>query len=155
MHPNGTPGTEISINEYGYYEVCQSSSMTVMAGLLKHTVPCVGYVIQENGLPGKLDVSVLIEKGVPAGPLYGKLKAGESILLENGDVIKPEDCIGPSKRGRKIMILGDTYNSEGMIKIGMSVDVLVHEATNENADQEKSIEHGHSSAGKLFFNTFC
>lgn len=147
-HPNETKGKQILINEDGYYDVCKDDSLHVTAAILKHTIPCIGYVIQEDDLPGRLDISILKAKKVPAGPLYGKIKNGESIQLDSGEIITPEDCVGPKRKGRKIIILGDTYNSDYIVAIGDRPDVLVHEATNEVADEEKAVEHGHSSSGK-------
>lgn len=146
-HPNELEGTTISMNEKGYYDVCYKDNFHVYAGPLKHSVPCIGYIIQEDNLPGKLDISILRAKGVPSGPLYGKIKNGESICLASGEVISPQDCVGPERPGRKIVILGDTYCSDGVLDLARDADVLVHESTNENDDQEKSIIHGHSTAG--------
>jgi len=53
--------------------------------------------------------------------------------------------IGPSRPGRKVVILGDTCDSTTMIPISEGADVLVHEATNESAHEQKSIENGHST----------
>lgn len=148
-HPNEVEGTKIFKNKKGFYDVCSRENFRVYAGPLKHSIPCIGYVIQENNLPGKLDVAILKSKGVPSGPLYGKIKSGQSIRLDNGEVISPEDCVGPERPGRKIVILGDTYCSDGVLDLAQNADVLVHESTNENEDEEKSIQHGHSTAGKI------
>ena len=147
MHPNETMGKEINFESKGCFNVCNAHSFTVTAVPLKHSIPCVGYVLTEKDLPGKLDVYFLKSKGIPSGPLFGKLKSGESVTLPNGETIFPEDCLGPSKKGRKIVILGDTCNSDKMVEFGYDPDILVHEATNENADEMKSVEHGHSTAG--------
>ncbi len=56
--------------------------------------------------------------------------------------------IGPSRPGRKVVILGDTCDSKSMILFSLEADVLVHEATNENAHEEKSKENGHSTPSK-------
>ncbi|XP_002157795.2 zinc phosphodiesterase ELAC protein 1 isoform X1 [Hydra vulgaris] len=147
LHPNETKGKEIQFEYDGYFDVCQTTFLTVIAVPLKHSIPCIGYVLKEKDLPGKLNTLFLNSKGVPAGPLFGKLKMGEPVTLANGDIILPEQCLGPAKKGRKIVILGDTCNSDEIIPFAIDADILVHEATNENADEKKSVEHGHSTAG--------
>ena len=149
-HPSEIEGKQIKQSENGTFHVCYSDRLTVRAALLDHTVPCVGYVIEEEELAGKLDISVLKKRGVPPGPLYGQIKQGKPITLPSGEVICPEECIGPSRPGRKVVVLGDTRDSSQISDIGHGCDVLVHEATNENADREKAIEHGHSTSGKSF-----
>ena len=49
------------------------------------------------------------------------------------------------------MILGDTCDSSEMIPIGQGADVVVHEATNENAHETKCRENGHSTPSKYVF----
>jgi ribonuclease Z len=86
--------------------------------------------------------------------LMGDLKNGKEINLPDGSVIKPSDVVGPPKLGRKLVILGDTSNSESLVQESQNCDVVVHEATNAKvADEEKSeedverdaISHGHST----------
>ncbi len=60
-------------------------------------------IIKENY---KLDR--LKELDIPAGPLYGKLKQGETVQLEDGQIINGKDFVGPDKKGRIVTILGDT-----------------------------------------------
>ena len=42
-------------------------------------------------------------------------------------------------------ILGDTSDCSQLYHLGHNADVLLHEATNENKDMEKSIQNGHST----------
>jgi ribonuclease Z len=129
------------------WNVLDSDSVTVSAALLKHRIICFGYVIQEAEQPGKLNAALLKSKGIPPGPLYAKIKSGESIYTEDGSQITPEDVLGPPCPGRKVVVLGDTCDSQQITDLAMNADVLVHEATNENGHQEKCIENGHSTPG--------
>lgn len=52
----------------------------------------------EHDHKGELQVDRLKELGIPAGPLYGKLKQGETIQLEDGRTINGKDFVGPDKR---------------------------------------------------------
>ena len=36
------------------------------------------------------------------GPLFGKIKKGEVITLDDGRVLNPADFIGPQQPGRKV-----------------------------------------------------
>lgn len=54
------------------------------------------------------------------------LQAGESVTLTDGTVLQ-----GPQPRnGRKLVILGDTFDPSPMIPIAQDADLLIHEATN-------------------------
>ena len=75
---------------------------TVVAGAIFHRIPSFGYVIQEPDLPGALDVGKVTQAGLKPGPQYGILKQGMPVTLQDGRVIKPEDVLGPSIKGRKV-----------------------------------------------------
>lgn len=143
-HPQELPGRDICA-ENGVWEVSEDDSVSVQAGRVKHRVPTFGYVITESTRPGKLNVEKLKELGVKPGPLYAVIKGGKEITSPKGHIIFPTDVIGPPINGRKITILGDTYNSDQMLDLVRNSDVLVHEATLEDAMKEKAIENGHST----------
>lgn len=54
---------------------------------LNHGIDSFGYRVVEHDHKGELQVDRLKELGIPAGPLYGKLKQGETIQLEDGRTI--------------------------------------------------------------------
>ena len=79
----------------------------MFAAALKHRVTCFGYVTQEQQLPGKLDPDLLKLRGIFPGPLYGKIKNGETVTAPDGSLVMPADVLGPPRPGRKVVILGD------------------------------------------------
>lgn len=145
LHPQEILGNDIKPNNQGFWDVCQEGSFKVQAATLIHRIACFGYVIVEDSLPGKLCVEKLKALGVPPGPLYAKLKKGESIVTAEGVTVDPVAVVSPPRPGRKIVILGDTCDSSKIVPLAMNADVVVHEATNENCDEQKCRDNGHST----------
>ena len=83
--------------------------------------------------------------GLPPGPLYGQLKSGQDITLDDGQIIRALEAVGKPIPGRIISILGDTSPCEASIKLSMEADVLIHEATFTHDLLEKAKEFGHST----------
>ncbi len=50
-----------------------------------HEATAVGYALVELPRPGRFDVEKATALGVPAGPLFGALQAGEKVTLPDGD----------------------------------------------------------------------
>ncbi|KIL39529.1 ribonuclease Z [Gordoniibacillus kamchatkensis] len=138
------PITVVELEEEGV--VCDDESFTVTAARLEHRVECFGYRIVERDLPGKLLTDKLQAYGIPKGPLYGKLKEGGSVQLENGTIVHGRDVIGTPVRGRTVVILGDTKYCEGALRLAHGADVLVHEATFAQNRQELALAYDHSTS---------
>ena len=114
--------------------VFQDDTASVSAAPILHSVPCVGYVISEAPVPGKMDPKKYIpdikRTKVPMS-VMSCLQQGENVELPDGTVL-----YGPPRRpGRKIVILGDTYDPSPIANIAASPDVLIHEATNAHLPQ--------------------
>src|SRR3989454_549220 len=110
-----------------------------------HTVPCVSYVLEEKPRPGRFSVDRAEALGVPSGPLYSRLQEGEPVTI-GGRTIRPEDVLGPPRRGRKIVYTGDTMPHEALVEMAPRADVLIHDATSDAALEEKANRYGHSSS---------
>ena len=58
--------------------------------------------------------------------VMSRLQSGESVELSDGTVLYGP----PRKPGRKLVILGDTYDPSAIAGLAQDADVLIHEATN-------------------------
>jgi len=68
-----------------------------------HTV--VSYVCHTPTVPGKFNVQKALQLGVPKGPLFGALRRGETVTLDNGTVVRPSDCIEPDVPGAILIVV--------------------------------------------------
>jgi ribonuclease Z len=128
-------GDEIEFEDY-----------SIHALKVKHNVPAFSYRLLEHQRPGKFNKPNALEIGVPEGPLFSKLQCGQSIILANGKKITPNMVLGPSRKGRMIVISGDTKPCEELIAFSKDADVLVHEATFDSELEEVAKEYGHTTA---------
>ena len=96
-------------------------------------------------LKGTLDAEALKAAGVPFGPLFGQIKNGQDVVLEDGTKIIAKDFISAPKKGKVITILGDTRKTNASVRLGLGADVLVHESTYGKGDEKIAKSHGHST----------
>jgi len=94
---------------------------------------------------GTLDAERLKAAGVPFGPLFGKIKNGQDVVLEDGTEIKAADYISAPRPGKIITILGDTRKANASVRLAVNADVLVHESTYGKGDEKIARNHGHST----------
>jgi ribonuclease Z len=132
----------IEINDGLIYE---DALFKVEALHVEHRIECFGFRIVEANRPGKLEVEKLQALNVTSGPLYGKLKRGETVILPDGTSLNGRDFIGPEIKGRKLAIIGDTRRCDAAIKLSQQVDVVVHEATFALLEQDLAEQYYHST----------
>lgn len=135
----------ISIVEIAEGIILEDEDMTIEAAKLDHRIDSYGYRLMERERPGVLNAGWLAEMGIPPGPLYGQLKAGKDVSLEDGRMIRSADAVGEPLPGRIITILGDTRPCENAVYLGKGADVLVHEATFAHDLADKAHEYGHAT----------
>ncbi|KQL53615.1 ribonuclease Z [Heyndrickxia shackletonii] len=128
--------------------IFEDDQFIVEAAKLDHAVESFGYRIIEKDKPGTLNAKKLQEEGVPPGPIYAKLKKGESVELENNKIIHGGDYLGPTIKGRIITILGDTRTCENAVKLASNADILVHESTFSADSEEMAYEYFHSTTSQ-------
>lgn len=117
-----------------------------------HGVPSVGFVFTEEDRPGRFDVDKARALGVTDGRKYGALQRGESVYDDvfrpGADVavlVHPHDVIGPKRRGRKIVVTGDTRPSHETVYHAHGADLLVHDAAFLENDSVRARRTKHST----------
>jgi len=100
-----------------------------------------GYALVEDSRAGHLDPKLAQQLGVTPGPDFGRLTRGETVAG-----VTPEQVMGPTREGRKIVISGDTSPCDALAIAAHEADVLVHEATFSEEDSERAHQTGHSTA---------
>jgi ribonuclease Z len=89
---------------------------------------------------------LLMELGVPDGPARGALAQGRPVTLQDGRTIDPEDVLGPTARGSKLVVIGDAETTEGLSGHVEDADLLVIEATFLQRDAAMASDYGHLTA---------
>ncbi len=114
----------------------------------EHGVAALGYALVEPERPGRFDVAIADELGIPAGPARGRLQAGEDVELPDGRTVTPADVLGVPRPGRKIVISGDTAPSPTVVEAAYHADLLVHEASFLAEEADRARETNHSTAAE-------
>lgn len=126
-------------------KILETDKFIVYAEKLAHTIFCMGYRVVQKNLEGTLDAEGLRAAGVNFGPLFGKIKSGQDIVLEDGRKIFAKDYISAPKPGKIITIIGDTRKTPVAERLAENADVLVHESTYGKGDEKIARNHGHST----------
>lgn len=137
---------KLEIVEHEGGSLFEDATFSVESAKLDHRIDSYGYRIVEKSQPGKLNQELLSKHGISPGPLYGRLKRGESVQTADGTILRPEDVLGDPKRGRIVTILGDTRPCPAELPLAEGADVLVHEATFLHELAETAYTYHHSTA---------
>jgi len=109
--------------------VFQGTATNISAIQLSHRVESYGYKFLETNMESTLNTKKLMELGIEKGPLWGKLKKGETIHLKNGDKVYGADFLSFTRNPRSIVVCGDNDNPELLVQACVETDVLIHEST--------------------------
>jgi ribonuclease Z len=131
----------LSLVELEPNEALPRDGYTIACFAVDHRVRAYGYALVEDERPGRFDDKLAAELGVRPGPDFGRLQRGDEV-----DGVKPEQVVGEPRRGRKVVIAGDTAPSDMTRAVAHGADLLVHEATFTSDEEERARETGHSTA---------
>jgi len=125
----------------------ERTAYTVIAFAVDHhpRVRCLGYAFVEPPRRGRFFPERARALGVPEGPLWGRLAAGEAVEVD-GRRIEPRDVLGPPRPGRCVVYSGDTRPCETTRRYAAGADLLIHEATFAQDEAERARLTGHATA---------
>lgn len=118
--------------------------LKVIAAPIRHTVPCVGYVVEDLEFKDRnVKVSSLrevVERNSEAlekiyrikERVYNVIKLlgpGEVFTFPDGTLVRAEDVLHEAIPSRKIVIMGDTSDGSDIAPFATHADLLIHEAT--------------------------
>ncbi len=131
----------LDVIELEHHEEVAFGEFVIASFPVKHRVEAYGYAFVEDDRPGRFDVEAARSLGITAGPDFGRLQRGETV---NG--VSPEQVVGETRPGRRIVYTGDTAPVQTVEVYADRADVLVHEATFCEDDRARARDTGHSTA---------
>ena len=141
------PSFPVRINEVGDDDVAyRADEYEVRVFETDHDARSVGYALVEDDRKGRFDRERAEELGVPVGPKFSKLHAGESVELEDGTAVDPDQVVGEPRPGRSIVYTGDTRPTTATIEVADEPDLLIHDATFADDRADRAAKTAHSTA---------
>jgi ribonuclease Z len=129
--------------------IFQEEEMVVRAFEVDHRGYALGYEFTIQKPTGEFIPEKAESLGVKKGPLWKKLSTGESIQLEDGTTVNPEDVTGPRPPPIKIVYSGDTRPCQTLREASNNANVLISEAMYTSEHEELAEERGHSNAKSI------
>jgi ribonuclease Z len=136
---------EVAIRGLEHGQEIDRGEYAIVPFRTSHKGHCLGYALVERERLGRFDPEEARRLGVPEGPMWGRLHRGETVEVE-GRTIGPEQVVGPTRPGRKVVYTGDTRASAGVREAALGADLLIHEATFGAEDAERARATGHATA---------
>ncbi|MDX6692296.1 MAG: ribonuclease [Solirubrobacteraceae bacterium] len=137
----GRPRYGLTIAELEPDEVVGRDGFDIAPFAVRHRGNSLGYALVEHARPGRFDAELAERLGVEPGPDFGRLQRGETVAG-----VHPDQVVGEERRGRKVVVTGDTAPTDAVVVAAHRADVLVHEATFAHEDLDRAKQTLHSTA---------
>jgi len=126
--------------------IISENDITVHAFPVNHRGPdCFGYIFEENGKRPFLAAKAEALK-IPQGPWRRDLVNGNATKLPDGRTIQPDDVLGDFQAGTKLVVVGDTGETESLVAHCKDADALVIEGTYLQDESDMAHQFAHLTA---------
>ena len=126
--------------------VYETEELTVEARPLEHSTFAMGFRLAERTRPGRFHPERARALGVPEGPAFARLQAGEAVTAADGTTVRPDQVLGPPRPGVVLAYVTDTRPCDSGRALAADADLLYHDATFTDALHARAVETGHSTA---------
>lgn len=122
-------------------EPIEIGDLSIKSFAAEHRIPCRGYVFTLSRA-GKFDVETAKALQIPQ-TFWSHLQKGETISVD-GKTIKPEQVLGPPRKGLKVLYSTDTRPVQAICAQGCDADLMILEGIYPEEEKlEKAMERGH------------
>jgi ribonuclease Z len=112
---------------------------------LNHNIKTYAYSVEEKKDRSHFLVEKARQLNIPPGPIYRTLKEGKTVELPNGRIFQGKNFLSKIKKGRKIVFCGDTTYCGNLVHLAKSADLLIHETTFSQQEEELAKRNFHST----------
>lgn len=123
----------------------EDEKLRVSSMVVRHSVPCCGFVFTEKPRPRKLIKEEIEKYAVPVEKME-ELKIGEDFILPNGTVIANNILTTDPLPPRTYAYCADTLYDEDIIPFVKHADLMYHEATFMENMRDRATQTMHSTA---------
>lgn len=130
---------KVTFKEVEEGDVFRGDGYTIRAIKVNHDIPALAYGFFEDSWK-RVNKSKI--RGIRTGPWMQEILKGKTVTIQ-GKRLGPE--IFDKVPGRTIVYSGDCRPSKRLAEFARGADVLIHEATYWEAEEEKANERAHST----------
>ncbi len=112
---------------------------------VKHNIKTYAYSVEEKKNRSHFLVEKAHKLNIPPGPIYRSLKEGKTVELPDGRIFQGKNFLSKIKKGRKIVFCGDTTYCGNLVHLAKSADLLIHETTFSQQEEDLAKRNFHST----------
>ena len=119
----------------------------VTAFPLEHRVPCYGFLFREKQGNRHIKAECIEQYHIPRREIQG-IREGRDFTTADGQVIPNEELTTPPDLTRSYAYLSDTRPTMKYVELLQGVDLIYHDATYCEGDEELARKYDHSTASE-------
>jgi len=125
--------------------IWEDEEYTVRFTEVNHNIKAYAYSVEEKKDRSHFLIDKARQLNIPPGPIYRTLKEGKTVELPNGRILQGKNFLSKIKKGRKIVFCGDTTYCENLVHLAKGADLLIHETTFSQQEEDLAKRNFHST----------